>query len=134
VSLEERKRGLGILAVVAGLAAAVACGGGYGSSPNPVPTPVPGGGGSGSADVVVTINGMLGTSSYTPNPVTVKAGQTVAWRNADAMPHTATGSGFDTGTLGAGQTSRPIMFSTVGNVDYHCSFHPSMVGTVSVTQ
>lgn len=134
MSLETRKRRLGILAVVAGMAAAAACGGGYGSSPNPVPTPVTGGGGSGSADVVVTINGMLGAGSYTPNPVTVKAGQTVAWRNADAIPHTATGTGFDTGTLDAGQTSRPIMFAAAGNLDYHCSFHPTMGGTVSVTR
>ena len=133
MSREEWKRSLGILAVVAGITAAVACGGsGYSSSPNPVPTPTPSGGGSGSADVTITINGMLGASSYSPNPAAVKVGQTVAWHNADSISHTATGSGFDTGALGAGQTSRPISFTTAGNVDYHCSFHPSMVGTLNV--
>jgi plastocyanin len=77
---------------------------------------------------------MLGASSYSPNPATVKVGQTVAWRDADSISHTATGTGFDTGALGSGQTSRPISFTAAGNVDYHCSFHPSMVGTLSVTQ
>ena len=135
MSRGEWKRSLGILAVVAGITAAVACGGsGYGSSPNPVPTPTPSGGGSGSADVTITINGMLGASSYSPNPAAVKVGQTVAWHNADSIAHTATGNGFDTGTLNAGQTSRAISFTTAGNIDYHCSFHPSMVGTLSVTQ
>jgi plastocyanin len=62
----------------------------------------------------------------------VKAGQSVVWRNADSIAHTATGSGFDTGAIGAGQTSAPITFSTAGNVDYRCSFHPSMVGTLNV--
>jgi plastocyanin len=135
VSLEKHGRSLRVLAVAAGLAAAVACsGGGYGSSPNPVPTPVTGGGGSGSADVVVTINGMLGAGSYTPNPVTVKAGQSVAWRNADAIPHNPTGTGFNTGAIGGGATSAPITFSTAGTIDYHCGIHPTMVGTISVTQ
>lgn len=134
MSLEGLKSILSITAVVAGLTAAVACGGGgYGSNPTPMPTATPGTGATGSADVTITINGMLGSASFTPNPAVVKAGQTVAWRNADSIAHTATGSGFDTGAVGPGQTSRSISFTTAGSVDYHCSFHPSMVGTLSVT-
>lgn len=134
MSLEGSKRNLRILAVVAGLAAAAACAGsGYGSNPTPMPTPTPGSGGSGSADVTITINGMLGSASFSSNPAAVKVGQTVAWRNADSTAHTATGSGFDTGALAPGQTSRSISFTTAGNVDYHCSIHPSMVGTLTVT-
>lgn len=131
MSFESRKRNLRILAVVAGLAVAAACsGGGYGSNPTPTVTPTPG---SGSADVTITINGMLGSGSFTSNPAAVKVGQTVAWRNADSISHTATGSGFDTGIVAPGQTSRAISFTTAGNVDYHCSIHPTMVGTLSVT-
>jgi plastocyanin len=133
MSLEEWKRSLGILAVVAGIATAVACGGGssYSSNPtapNPSPTPTP----VAAADVTITINGMLGAQSFSPNPAPVKVGQTVAWKNADSIAHTATGAGFDTGAVNPGQTSAPITFSTAGNVDYHCSFHPSMVGTLNV--
>jgi plastocyanin len=130
VSLERSKRSLRILAVAAGLAAAVACAGGYGSNPTPTSTPTPG---SGSADVTITINGMLGNASFSSTPAAVKVGQTVAWRNADSTSHTATGSGFDTGIVAPGQTSRAISFTAAGNVDYHCSIHPSMVGTLSVT-
>jgi plastocyanin len=96
-----------------------------------MPTPTPSGGGA--ADVTITINGMSGATSFSPNPATVKVGQKVAWRNADAISHTATGSGFDTGAIPGGATSTPITFTTAGNLDYHCSFHPSMVGTLSVT-
>jgi plastocyanin len=131
---EERKSNLRVLAVVAGVMAAVACGGGgYGSGPSPMPTPVPVGGGA-QADVTITINGMSGGMSFSPNPAAVKAGQTVAWRNADSISHTATGTGFDTGTIPGGTTSAPITFTATGNLDYHCTIHPSMVGTLSVTQ
>ena len=133
MSLEKRKRKVGILAVVAGLAAAVACGGGgYGSSPSPMPTP-PSGGGPTAADVTITINGMLGNQSFSPSPAGVKAGQTVAWHNGDSVSHTATASGFDTGTIPAGRTSSPITFATAGSFDYQCTIHPSMVGTLNVT-
>ncbi len=135
MSLEEVKRSLSILAVVAGIVSAAACGGSSYSSnptaPNPSPSATPG---SGSADVTITINGMLGSGSYSPNPATVKVGQKVSWKNADSIAHTATGTGFDTGAVNPGQTSAPIAFNTAGNVDYHCSFHPSMVGTLTVTQ
>jgi len=132
MSREEWKSSLRILAVVAGVATAVACGGSSYSSnptaPNPTPSSTP----AAAADVTITINGMLGAQSYSPNPAPVKAGQTVAWKNADSTTHAATGAGFDTGAIGSGQTSAPIRFSTAGNVDYHCSFHPTMVGTLNV--
>jgi plastocyanin len=135
MSREEWKSSLRILAVVAGIATAVACGGSSYSSNPTAPNPAPsGGGGSGSADVTITINGMLGARSFTPNPATVKVGQTVSWRNADSIAHDPTGSGWGTGSIGPGQTSQPTMFSTAGSFDYHCSIHPTMVGTLNVTQ
>jgi plastocyanin len=87
-----------------------------------------------SADVVIEIVGMLGASSYSPNPASVNVGQTVAWHNADTIPHTATddSDAFDTGFIGAGDTSAPIMMTTHGMFPYHCTFHPSMVGQLNV--
>ncbi|HXY42253.1 MAG TPA: hypothetical protein VEQ10_21430 [Vicinamibacteria bacterium] len=122
---------LAAIAVVAGVAYAVACGSSY-SSPTTTPTPTPGTGGTGGADVTITINGMQGSNSYSPNPAAVKVGQTVSWHNADSIAHTATGTGFDTGAIGAGATSAPITFSSAGAINYHCSFHPSMVGALNV--
>ena len=121
-----------MLAVVAGLAAAQACGGSSSSSPTPMPTPTPTP--AASADVTITINGMQGSTSYSPNPGTVKVGQKVAWHNADSIAHTATGSGFDTGSIAGGATSNPITITVSGNLAYKCSFHPSMVGTLTSTQ
>ena len=98
-----------------------------GSSSSPVaPTP--------SADVTVSIQGQQGNQSYAPNPTTIRAGQTVAWRNADSSAHTATGDivGFNTGVLQPGGTSSPIAMATAGTFTYHCGIHPNMTGTIIV--
>jgi plastocyanin len=125
-----RRTRVSLLIVTLGLAAfAVACGG---SNSNPT-TPSPSGGGT-TADVVVGIAGDLGSQSYAPNPVTMRVGQTIAWKNNDTQAHTATqdSSGFDTGNIAAGATSSPRTMSTAGTFTYHCTIHPGMVGTVTV--
>jgi plastocyanin len=110
---------------------------GCGSSSTPAaPTPTTGGGGGTVADVTISISGMNGSQSFSPNPATVKVGQTVAWQNADTITHTATADGgtFNTNGIAGGATSSPIMMSTAGTFTYHCSIHPTMVGTLTVTQ
>ncbi len=122
------------LAAVFGMVFAVGCGGS--SSPSPAtPTPVSGGTGSGSsADVTITIVGMQGSQSFSPNPGSVTAGQTVSWKNMDVITHTATADGgaFDTGAIGPGTTSAPIKMPNAGSFSYHCAIHPTMVGTLPV--
>ena len=89
-----------------------------------------------AADVTIAIVGMTGSNSYSPNPATVKAGQTVSWRNADSVAHTATADAgaFDTGTIAVGATSRPIAMATAGSYPYHCTIHGFvMTGTLVVT-
>ena len=61
----------------------------------------------------------------------VAAGTTVTWVNADTAPHTATGKGFDTGTLAQGQR-KSVTFSKTGTYPYVCQFHPFMHGTIVV--
>ena len=102
-----------------------------------VPTLSCGGGsdnmmGHSGADVVITITGSM---TFTPNPASVQVGQTVAWRNNDSIAHTATqdGGGFNTGAIAPGATSAPVTMSSAGTRDYHCSIHPSMTGTLDVT-
>jgi plastocyanin len=87
-----------------------------------------------AADVTVTIQGNNSSNSYAPNPVSMRVGQTIAWRNADSITHTATqdGAGFNTGTVAAGATSAATMMSTAGTFTYHCTIHPGMVGTINV--
>lgn len=102
----------------------------YGGAPTPTPSAV-------GADVTIGIVGMEGDHSYSPNPATVRVGQTVAWNNGDSVEHTATADGgsFDTGMIGPGETSNPIVMATAGSFPYHCQIHGfAMVGTLTVTQ
>jgi plastocyanin len=98
------------------------------SSPTPTPTTTP----AAAADVTVAIVGMAGANSYNPSPAAVRVGQTVSWRNADSVSHTATGNGFDTGAIAPGATSAPITFGSAGTLNYRCTFHPSMTGVLNV--
>jgi plastocyanin len=79
--------------------------------------------------------GNLGAGSYSPNPDTLKSGQTVSWRNDDSMAHTATqdAAAFGTGIIDPGATSTPVAISTTGSFGYHCEIHPTtMTGTLVV--
>jgi plastocyanin len=124
---------LGLLALAVTLAA---CGSSMNSpaspspTPNPTPNPNPGTG----ANVTITIASDSGAQSFSPNPSTLTAGQTVAWYNADSVVHdvTADDGSFTTGAIAPGATSGPIAMEAAGTVTYHCSIHPSMVGSMSV--
>jgi plastocyanin len=113
--------GLAVVSTVAALAAA-----GCGSSSPSAPTV--------AADVTITMVADRGNQSYSPNPSTMRVGQTVAWRNGDSIAHTATqdAARFDSGTIGAGATSAPLTMSATGTFTYHCTIHPGMVGTLVV--
>jgi plastocyanin len=144
------KRFLGSIFVLSLGLALQGCGS---SSSSPTgPTSVTAGG---PAQVVVTIMGINGAMSFSPNPVSLKVGQTVAWQNADAIPHQPVqdssnsggggygggyggggngSSGFNAGMVNPGSTTVSIAFNSAGTVSYHCSIHPSMVGTISISQ
>jgi plastocyanin len=85
---------------------------------------------------VVEILGESGNMSFAPAAASLQVGQQVRWHNADTTVHTATqdGGGFDTGFLLPGATSAPITLTAAGTLRYHCSVHPSMVGTLDVRQ
>ena len=111
------------LLLLAGTLTLAACGG-YSA---------PSGPSAGGADVLISIGGNM---NFSPGSASVKVGQTVAWYNADSITHTATADkgSFDTGNLAGGATSAPIRMSSAGSFSYHCTIHPNMVGTLSVTQ
>lgn len=77
----------------------------------------------------ITIGGVQ--NGFVPTTLTVKRGASVTWTNGDIVPHTVTGSAFDSGTIAPGK-SYTRTFSTVGSFDYNCSIHPVMKGTVNV--
>jgi plastocyanin len=82
-----------------------------------------------SATVNVAIKGM----KYAPASVTIKAGDSVVWTNADQRDHTVVaGDGsFSSGNIGPGATFT-FAFSKPGKFEYSCSLHPRMKGVVIV--
>lgn len=74
--------------------------------------------------------------SFSPQAITVSAGDTLTWRNDDNVGHTVTsdtGSELNSPVLSHGQTYQHI-FSASGSYPYHCSIHTNMTGTVTVPQ
>ena len=84
---------------------------------------------------VVKIVGNAGSNSFSPDPVEVKAGETVTWINDDSGRHTVTSKDgvFDSELMGKGQ-SFSYTFGKAGEYPYFCEPHPNMVGTVVVTE
>jgi len=71
--------------------------------------------------------------AFSPDTLTVKAGDSVEWVNRDIAPHTATaeGGGWDSGSLSKRQRFR-LVLAEDGTVAYRCTFHPEMRGSIAV--
>ena len=72
--------------------------------------------------------------AFNPTEITIKAGGTVTWTNADAMGHdilSDSGESFKSELLSTGQ-SFSHTFTAAGTYQYHCGIHPSMIGKVIV--
>ena len=71
--------------------------------------------------------------AFSPERITVKAGTTVTWLNADDTPHTVASSSklFKSKALDT-DDSFSFTFTTPGMYEYFCSLHPYMTGTVVV--
>ena len=70
--------------------------------------------------------------AYTPAKITAHVGDTVEWKNADFVAHTATATEgpFDV-MIPAGATRR-LLLKTAGSFPYYCRFHPNMKGELDV--
>ena len=64
----------------------------------------------------------------------VAVGTTVTVTNTDGSPHTwsADDGTFDSGALSKGESFQ-FTFTEPGTYEYHCNFHQSMTGTITVT-
>ena len=83
----------------------------------------------------------LADKAYQPNPINIKVGSTITWINHDTTIHTVTEgnpasnvpeNGFDSGILGMGEQYQHS-FTKAGTVDYHCTLHPTMIGSIIVS-
>ena len=83
--------------------------------------------------VTVDIAEVNGPYSFYPSPATIQRDQVIVWRNGDTVTHHLVfdDGSIDTGPLAPGTLSQPIPID-VGNRRYHCTIHPTMVGTVVV--
>ena len=64
---------------------------------------------------------------YSPPVLTVKAGDTVEWKNADIFTHTVTAvdKSFDSGPINPGSSWKFVARRT-GSFNYVCTLHPNM--------
>jgi plastocyanin len=73
--------------------------------------------------------------AFEPATITAKVGAEITWTNTGNAAHTVTfdSGGPDSGSLAAGATFKHA-FDAAGTFTYHCNFHSSMQGTVTVSQ
>ena len=120
------KRALILTAVIVTTLALWACGGTSSSSPtSPTGTSAPPAGAT-----IIDVVRENGAQSFSPNPATIPAGQMIVWHNIDTVTHRVVlnDGTLDTGNIAPGAFSAPMTLRAVG--PYHCSIHPSMVGTL----
>lgn len=97
--------------------------------PSPAPTPEAS---EATPEAITGARVIISNFAYSPESITVKAGETVTWVNQDSAPHSATADNesFDTGTLQKGQ-SKAVTFAKAGTFSYHCTVHPTMKASVT---
>ena len=82
---------------------------------------------TGDADATVAVGDM----SFSPETLEIAAGDTVAWRWDDAVPHDVAFKGGPASPKQASGTWQRA-FDQAGSFDYVCTLHPGMRGTVVV--
>jgi plastocyanin len=102
-----------------------------------------------AADVSVDItsgSSTKTTDAFAPNPVQANVGDTIIWTNRDSTVHTATSGGASGGPTGlfGGSASAPAIIAPsgtqsytvteAGDIPYYCVLHPTMVGTITVSE
>jgi plastocyanin len=112
--------------------ASLACSSGYSTPSSPSPSGSTGNATSGNT-ASIAIVGSSGSQAFAPNPAQAASGTTVVWRNNDSVVHEIV---MDDGSGGTGllspQASGSIQLKS-SSVSYHCTIHPSMVGTINIT-
>ena len=74
--------------------------------------------------------------TFDPSELTAAVGDPVTWTNEDGVAHTVTSEGegpLDSGDIEQGAVYEAT-FDQAGTFSYICTIHPTMQGTVEVTQ
>ncbi len=93
-----------------------------------------------TSGVEITNGNSIGNSiiiqdfAFSPETITIKAGDTITWTNKDSAKHTVTsdtGDELASPLIGNGETFTHT-FTTKGTYTYKCTPHPGMKGMVVV--
>jgi plastocyanin len=101
----------------------------------PTPTPTPATSPTPVAIVMVKIVEKNEKYSFSPATLTIKAGSEVIWTNVSDAAHTVTSdtSAFTASSAFKKNGTFMMIFATPGTFKYHCSIHPYMMATITVT-
>jgi plastocyanin len=96
-------------------------------APTTTPSPTP------TAITVSIVSSTLGSGSYVPDPVPANMGDTVAFKNNDVTTHhiVLDNGTADLGNLAPGATTSTITVSGTAALTFHCTIHPSMIGSIN---
>jgi plastocyanin len=140
--LEDHMRPIarGIAALATALALAACSGGGTTSTQAPAGgTQAPAGTTAASApctDSTGTTVVAVGVANMEwQQPINAKVGDVITWTNGDTVPHKVA---LDDGSCAMsdnipGGGSKSLVFSVAGTFPFHCSVHPSMKGTITIS-
>jgi plastocyanin len=89
---------------------------------------------AGSSALAADVQVKIANFTFDPSTVTVNAGTTVTWINADDIPHVVSEKDgkFRSPALDTDDKFTQT-FSTAGTVEYFCAIHPHMTGKIVVT-
>ena len=74
--------------------------------------------------------------AFNPSTIHAKVGQTIKWTNDDSVDHNVTatsGETFKSSNFGQGSTYSTKL-TKAGTIQYVCTIHPGMTGTIVVTK
>ncbi|HZS14302.1 MAG TPA: plastocyanin/azurin family copper-binding protein [Candidatus Dormibacteraeota bacterium] len=102
-----------------------------------------GGGGGGNANVGTVVSSPSGSTTFdetdalkfSPTSATVKVGDTVIWSNGSSVAHNVTFDSYSSITSPTmnGGDKFGVKFTVAGTYQFHCTFHPGMDGTITVS-
>jgi plastocyanin len=73
---------------------------------------------------------------FQPESIRVKVGQEITWTNDESVPHdvaATSGADFQSETFGQGGTFK-FTPAKAGTIEYECTLHPGMDGTIEVVE
>ena len=94
---------------------------------NPMPDPAAP---AAPISVIINIIGTFGSGAFDPDPIQAALGNMMVWTNNDTrVHHIMLDDGTDVGEVAPGQSTAPMALTTP-SATFHCTIHPSMVGTI----